>query len=271
MWLRTAVGYNSDEGGVAPDQELGWENPAGGMYSSPRDLSTLVANFMAADDRYNVGPPVLFYSHVLRKMLQPRFINPDDVTGFGTPFENFWISNYLVRTKAGNIDGFSDVIGVVPELQLGFTLNFNADVETFNITAQLLEILIPGLTNVLLTMQPGPVPSPNPSALIGNYALGSVLIQVFADSNGTLYQNSTSSPVLQPLTYFGHGNLYQIVETLNTINSQPVTPCLEIEAEAEVNEFFEFSDLTGPNGEAQTISIPGYYYGDVFTRVNTSY
>eukprot|EP01102_Stenamoeba_stenopodia_P003600 TRINITY_DN13786_c0_g1_i1.p1 TRINITY_DN13786_c0_g1~~TRINITY_DN13786_c0_g1_i1.p1 ORF type:complete len:568 (+),score=83.50 TRINITY_DN13786_c0_g1_i1:31-1704(+) len=259
MRERMAVGYNSMGGGEASDQELGWEDPSGGMYSSPRDLAALISNLMKADDRYSTGSPSLFWSHILRRMMTPKFINPDDLSGFGTPFENYWVADYLVRTKAGNINGFSDIVGVIPELQFGFTLNFNSDIDVFNVTYELLQQMIPALQDALATNQPSAIPSPSPSVYVGTYGSGSVLVNVTSDDNGVLIMNG------QPISYANIPNYYRITETISPVTQEPVTSCIEQQGYAQVGEYVEFTVPTG-SATATSVSFPGYYYGVVLPR-----
>ena len=47
------------------------------------------------------------------------FWNPDGLTQFGTPFEIQTENNYSIRTKGGNVGGYSASFSYVPELQLG--------------------------------------------------------------------------------------------------------------------------------------------------------
>lgn len=46
------------------------------------------------------------------------YVNPDGLTGFGTPWEIAFIGNYTVRTKGGNVDGYSALFSFIPELKL---------------------------------------------------------------------------------------------------------------------------------------------------------
>lgn len=47
------------------------------------------------------------------------YVNPDYKTGFGTPWEIMYKGNYTIRTKGGNVDGYSALFGFIPELNLG--------------------------------------------------------------------------------------------------------------------------------------------------------
>ena len=47
------------------------------------------------------------------------FVNADQKTGFGTPWEVQFISNFTVLFKGGNVEGYSALLSYVPKLQLG--------------------------------------------------------------------------------------------------------------------------------------------------------
>ena len=51
-------------------------------------------------------------------------MNRDGKTGFGTPWEIRFQSNYTILRKGGNVDGYSALFSYVPDLKLG---KINAD------------------------------------------------------------------------------------------------------------------------------------------------
>lgn len=51
--------------------------------------------------------------------LHAVYVNRDKLTGFGTPWEIVFDSNYTILTKGGNVMGYSALFAYVPELQLG--------------------------------------------------------------------------------------------------------------------------------------------------------
>ena len=52
------------------------------------------------------------------------YVNPDGLTGFGTPWEIVFVGNYTVRTKGGNVDGYSALFSFIPELKLSMSLEY---------------------------------------------------------------------------------------------------------------------------------------------------
>ena len=47
------------------------------------------------------------------------YVNRDQLTGFGTPWEIRFESNYTILRKGGNVDGYSALFSYIPDLQLG--------------------------------------------------------------------------------------------------------------------------------------------------------
>ena len=52
------------------------------------------------------------------------FVNRDQLTGFGTPWEIQFQANYTVLRKGGNVDGYSALLSYIPDLKLGIKLTF---------------------------------------------------------------------------------------------------------------------------------------------------
>ena len=47
------------------------------------------------------------------------FVNRDRLSGFGTPWEVLFQSNYTVLIKGGNVGGYTALFSFIPELKLG--------------------------------------------------------------------------------------------------------------------------------------------------------
>ena len=54
------------------------------------------------------------------KYLSAVFVNPDQLSGFGTPWEIGYEKNYTLLAKGGNLEGYSSLISFVPDLKLGY-------------------------------------------------------------------------------------------------------------------------------------------------------
>lgn len=50
------------------------------------------------------------------------FVNADGKTGFGTPWEIMFNDNYTIRTKGGNVPGYSALFSYIPELKLSMKI-----------------------------------------------------------------------------------------------------------------------------------------------------
>ncbi len=51
------------------------------------------------------------------------FVNRDRLSGFGTPWEVLFQSNYTVLIKGGNVGGYTALFSFIPELKLGKRLS----------------------------------------------------------------------------------------------------------------------------------------------------
>ena len=92
--------------------DIGWVGPAGQLFSSMNDLATLMKQYFAAYPslfQQDIGDdyPFVVAPQTLREMLRPVFINPDQQSGFGSPWEMQMLDKHFIRGKGGNINGFS--------------------------------------------------------------------------------------------------------------------------------------------------------------------
>ena len=99
-----------------PLTRIGWAVPAGGMYSSLRDLTKLGMMFTRPTSQS------VFKPSTLREIALPADIAPDGTTLWGSPFEMFLSNGFLVRGKAGNIDKYDAYFSFAPQLELGVNI-----------------------------------------------------------------------------------------------------------------------------------------------------
>ena len=112
------------------------------------------------------------------------YVNRDQRTGFGTPWEIRFQANYTVLRKGGNIDGYSALFSYIPELKLGMAsfvslvnnrihllpifagLNilWSGSIDEFFTSNSAYDIIIPAFVEYLLTAQPPYPYPPNPKA-----------------------------------------------------------------------------------------------------------
>ena len=195
---------------------LGWINPAGAMYSTIEDLAKLGMMFAQPEKQK------LFKPASLREMMTPKDITPDGVTVWGSPFEMFFSEHFLIRTKGGNIDTYSALLTVIPELALGANIlrstiyygqpiGFEAPVSFYN-------LLAPRLNETLFELQRKSHFPISPESFIGKFRVKQVN-PVFGNImtyNVTItsYQNFLLSSVLPTqstleIRYIGENLVFQ--------------------------------------------------------------
>ena len=152
-----------------PFVNIGWLAPAGQMYSTIDDLAKLGMMFAQPDKQK------LFKPATLREMMTPKDITPDGFTVWGSPFEMVFKKHVLVRGKGGNIDTYSAMFSVIPELALGANILIStvyylqADVSqgsTF-----LYNLLVPALNETLFEMQRNSHFPIDPTPYVGKFEL----------------------------------------------------------------------------------------------------
>lgn len=99
---------------------IGWANPAGGMYSTINDLTKLGMMFTRPSKQR------VFKVSSVREMALPIDVAPDGRTLWGSPFEMELCKGFLVRRKGGNIDTYDAYFSFVPELELGINVLISA-------------------------------------------------------------------------------------------------------------------------------------------------
>lgn len=195
---------------------LGWINPAGAMYSTIEDLAKLGMMFAQPEKQK------LFKPASLREMMTPKDITPDGVTVWGSPFEMFFSEHFLIRTKGGNIDTYSALLTVIPELALGANIlrstiyygqpiGFEAPVSFYN-------LLAPRLNETLFELQRKSHFPISPEPFIGKFRVKQVN-PVFGNITTynvtiTSYQNFLLSSVLSTqstleIRYIGENLVFQ--------------------------------------------------------------
>jgi len=160
-----ATGYNPD-GSEAPLVDLGWIAPAGQMYSTVADLNTLTRLLMHPDERNNV----FMYPSSIREMALPAYLNPSGLSLFSTPWEAFFMEPYLVRTKIGNIYGFTALTSFIPDLKLSINILWNSQSDPDVFVMELYPLILPVFYSVLMENQVLPPLPPNPTMYVGTYA-----------------------------------------------------------------------------------------------------
>lgn len=160
----------------------------------------------------------LFYT-----ILHVDYVNPDRQTGFGTPWEIIYKGNYTIRTKGGNVNGYSALFSFVPELHLGniiviivwFTLYllgvnalFSGSFDEFTFASKAYDIILPPLVSYLTRNQPNIPFPPNPEVYMGDFsAAGGLTAHIFAKSS-TLYLSVNGQQTVYLV--YGQVNMFQV-------------------------------------------------------------
>lgn len=248
---RMAVGYNVD-GSVAPLSDLGWIGPAGQMYSTLNDLNKFTVFFLD-------GNPSILSPSVRQQMLLPVFINRDQKTGFGTPWEVLFESNYTILTKGGNVLGYSALFSFVPELKLGVSVLMSGAADEFKVGQIGYNLFIPAFVEALTKLQqPFPYP-PTPSIYEGTYSLGlpNVPNITIATYDKQLVVNILGT---------GYYLAYRDKLLLQIEFDDSLLPCLNEQLLATKGEWLYFDPVNG-KGVSPKFTIPGVFTGITFTRV----
>lgn len=256
---RMAVGYLP--GGIeAPLTDIGWIGPAGQMYSTADDLNKFAQFFYAgvAEDA-TVADKVL--SPTLRKeMLLQVFVNRDQLTGFGTPWEIRFQANYTVLRKGGNVFGYSCLFSFIPELQLGLNVMFSGQANEFSVSNNAYSLLIPAFVFALKPLQkPYSYPS-SPKVYEGTYNLsvpGQPAVEI-ATRDNQLFMNFVGVFT----TYLAYVN----EQFLQIAFPDSLEPCLSRELAALRHQAVLF-EPAGPSGTSPGFTVPGWVPSVKFTRV----
>eukprot|EP01094_Clydonella_sp_ATCC50884_P015223 TRINITY_DN2580_c0_g1_i1.p1 TRINITY_DN2580_c0_g1~~TRINITY_DN2580_c0_g1_i1.p1 ORF type:complete len:306 (-),score=79.58 TRINITY_DN2580_c0_g1_i1:89-1006(-) len=241
-------------GMVPPLTELAWSNPAGSIFSTVSDMDKFINSFVMSVK--NQDSPILSATS-MREMLLPVYMNQDGWTVFSHPWESFFIQSYLVRCKGGNVDEYSGVTCVAPELGLTLNCLWSAGMDEFNQAVRAFEELI-GPVRDAVSMRPVRFAlPPNYGQYVGGFSLregGKVpLVKI-------TYSAAENALVLsQPGAQFWLS--YVDFGMLALIPPPGTFPC-------ETNELMAFpGELVVFSNDLNTFTLPGYGYGTTFYRV----
>ena len=141
------------------------------------------------------------------------FVNPVRQSGFGTPWEVIFYGNYTIRSKGGNVPGYSALFSYIPELKLskchcqilcgmlitadtGINALFSGGFDETDFTGKAYQSLLPALVSYLDQHQP-PVPSPpNPELYEGNYIAGGISVSISSIQGQMLLRLQTTGLLL---------------------------------------------------------------------------
>jgi len=257
---RVAIGYA--QGVPVSNYDVGWNRPAGGLYSTLNDMLSmlLTLNKVNADDYlygpgFGYGNPSIMSDETLRELLLPAFMNPDTKSGQGSAFQIFYFMNYVVRTLTSQISGYSSHLITIPDLKLSMVVLSNADsVDMSEFVVPAMQTLIPLILDQLIVDAPLPTPPPNATLFAGTSYSGVDStgepgeLNVTANIQGALMVTDSRLPsgVAYQLSYLNTTTpetarfLVQVVST-NVIGA-PLLTCLNIVETGAQNDIMEFSN-----------------------------
>ncbi|XP_032236108.2 putative beta-lactamase-like 1 isoform X2 [Nematostella vectensis] len=106
------VGYTSlDE--FSQVQDWGWLAPAGGLFSSVRDLAKMEIALMSN---------TMFSRWVTQEFFKPAYVLKNGKDMIGTPWEMTMYNGLMIHEKTGYVYGYNSYLAMVPELKLAFNL-----------------------------------------------------------------------------------------------------------------------------------------------------
>ncbi|ELR16649.1 betalactamase [Acanthamoeba castellanii str. Neff] len=260
--------------------DLNWARATGNVYSTVKDLAKLASLFMVGqDERKNV---LGIYSSTLREMLTPSFINDDQTSGYGFPFEVYHsrafgkdMPPYWVRIKAGSMPGYVSVLAMFPEIKTAMIMQANG----YAMPWEPIALLLPAIEQTLWDLQPIPNNPGNLTAYAGTY-LASVL-GGFMTGNVTVKSDLPNNQLLLFFSLAGTNipasdlgvtkAVWEHDNTFRTLGPNPGTAaCPAVEAGfTNVLVHFKVGDPSWFGGPTQVVSFEAPtdpFYGWVFIK-----
>jgi CubicO group peptidase (beta-lactamase class C family) len=258
-WIPAVGGQGSEE---APLVDLGWIGPTGQMYSTTADLNKMVAFFTSANGEEGSDPvhPEVMSGDTRREMQLQVYVNRDQRTGFGTPWEIRFQANYTVLRKGGNVPGHSSIMSFVPELQLGLNMLWSGAYDEFGASNEAYDYLIPAFVEYLMTVQPPYPYPPDPEVYEGVYDFGPFEAQVRTSRNRLLLRS--------PIVTFGGSLILAYKEPLRFQMVYPdhLQMCLIAQLVSRRKAFVVFEPPVNSTSPSPGFSIPGAFPGWFFQR-----
>lgn len=242
----SAIGYeqNNKPAGLI---DIGWESPAGSMYSSTNDLAKLISLFFRDNVAYLEQPDQILDSQTIIEWRTPRYINPD-LTGYGSPWEI--ISAPLVYTKGGAINGYLSYVVAIPQLKLGMVILQSTEYSNAMSDVLLLflsQFVVP-FSQILQDVAPPPTIPTVFHTFLGNYDLFNSTISIILQKTPNYPVPAIQEgPLMMNLVYVSD-YVYKI-----SANGAAVS-CMQAEGGDE--QYVYFSTSTPP-----TFTIPGLFPG----------
>jgi len=213
-------------------------------------------------------------------MLLAFFINDDAMTGYGTPFEIYHSkmlgldSSYWVRSKTGEVPGFSASVVTIPEIKMSIIVMMN-NADAFGRALDILPVMLPAFEQ---TLQELALPPPTPfnlTAFAGTYIastlLGFVSANITIKSNEEVNMLALYLDLKSPFGDMSAGSVGYMVnatwETGNTFRLHPKDPEPCMYREGGFTDVFVFFHTNG-KGKVISATLPSMdpFYGWTFTK-----
>eukprot|EP00052_Salpingoeca_macrocollata_P030652 m.320415 g.320415 ORF g.320415 m.320415 type:complete len:488 (+) comp24050_c0_seq1:188-1651(+) len=265
-----SVGYHSKS--VATLIDLGYEAPAGQLYSSVHDLAQFLSPVLMAYGSGGQNTPIL-QAETAREWSLPVFINSDG-TGFGHPWELVPANNFTVLTKSGDVPGYSAMVMAVPQVHIGAVVLQSSDTNTAlnGVIGQLVEFLTHTFGQQIVPQRQQPPAQPShPEDYVGtfemvipNFATMDVIVsqQTIGGVAGLLLAELQITEVLQ-MGFFS---------ALRAVPGQPDQFMMDDFGQSDACKiaqagyylFLQFD--RNSTGQVDSLSLPGFIWGTPLKR-----
>lgn len=273
-----------EAGFLVPHYDFGVEQPAGGMYSSAKDLSKFISMMFRDEVPIHSRPDQLLDGATIREFLDPVWVGAGpsplvamgyswEFTGPRAPLEDYWL-----RGKKGAVMGYTSQILMVPELKLGVIVLLNSGVggKVIGVTETIMNIVAPKLKEVLARLAMPP-PLPPTLDIVGFFVGKDVGFQLppfvqginatvtkTKDSNGNARLELTittrmfgqTGPLLNGYLDFSSEESSDTVQNF-VLKNQEAQTCVD-ETGGRKKQWVSFDTENG------TMRVDGLYYGFVF-------
>jgi len=228
------------------DVMTAWDNPAGGLIASHRDMAKLMS-FMFREDT-PAGGKQIFDSSSTAQMLLPVLMTHDGVIGFGSPWEQNYTFGYWTKSKQGELPGYRSNLVIVPDLKIGVLvtalIDNTPDPTVYAMT--MLGLIIPAFENVLKDIYVPPPLPPSVQLYLGNFTVDGYTTRIFLNGN-TIVMIADSTYFLSIVPFDPN--------VLRAAVAPPLPECRWLD-DSYNNEFVYFT-FPGPNKPASQINLAG--------------
>lgn len=286
---KMAVGYFDGTDQPAPLYDLGWEAPAGQMYSTVEDLCHLMSLIFRDNYTEYTIPSQILDGQTIKEWLIPLYDSAAAKYGLasmGMPWENVLLTNpgnpnYWQKGKSGAVFGYTAEIMMIPELKLGVAVLMNGGLGGPALTAALQAnaVLVPPLTQLLRQVQVPPALPPHPQNIVGSYKAHNndplpPILQGTVTADVRLIQDENNVTRVLITLYIGGSPFFAALldyyEAFNKDSNQLILqaaisshPDLCDEVLGGGNQLVYFT-LHPTTGVASSFEIKGLYYGFIF-------